>query len=336
MNRIILTGASGMLGFYLVRRLLDAEFDNLVLLLRPESNTTLLETLALEKLEIIRTEIGYRDGCKGILAEGDVVIHAAATLGFGHSERYVFNVNHIWTRSIVDEALAAKAAGMIFVSSVAALNRMKEGPVSEEERFDFPDKAGPYALSKYKAEKEIWRGHAEGLPSIVFNPSQLIGLGHYDQLNSKMLHYFRKLWKYFPVGGLGIVDVRDVAEAIVRVLIVNNLWGQQFLLNAENLSYRTFINEARLRMQLPTLSSPLPLWVHRYGYPLFASYHWVNGEQNPFTRNYLRNLARKFEYDNSESLKIPDFKYRSWNETLDDWVKTFKQTKEKSFGILPR
>ena len=334
-RRVVLTGASGMLGFYLVRQLLNSGFDNLVLPLRKTSKLSLLQTLPLDSVQIIRADLRHVESWKEILQSGDTVIHAAATLGFGASAEEIDEVNRAWTKTIVDEALASEVRRFIYISSVAALNRVKTGVVTEEDRFDFPERAGSYGQSKYKAEKEVWRGYAEGLDVLVFNPSQIIGLGHYDKLNSRMLRYFEKLGGYYPRGSLGIVDVRDVAEAVVKAIENDDLWGKQFILNAENISYQKFINETRARMQKPPLTRPLPLWLHRYGYPFFAIGHWLMGKTNPFSRNYLRNLAYNFAYDSSASLEISGFEYRVTEETLDDWVNGFLQTRHASLGILP-
>jgi nucleoside-diphosphate-sugar epimerase len=263
------------------------------------------------------------------------VIHAAATLGFGVSNDEIDEVNRLWTKTIVDQSLASDVHKFIFISSVAALNRVNHQLVTEKDRFDFPENVGAYGKSKYRAEKEVWRGEAEGLDVIVFNPSQIIGLGHYDKINSQFLHYFEKLHRFYPKGGLGIVDVRDVADAIAIVLQNDDMWGKQFILNATNLSYCSFINEARSRMQLAPLNRPLPSWIHRYGHPFFAWYHWLKGKPNPFTKNYLRKLEYTFMYDNGKSLEIPGFAYREVEQTLDDWVASYFRTRGKSIGNLP-
>lgn len=334
-GRIIITGASGMLGFYLVRKLMSEGYEKLVLPLRKTSNLSLLETLPIDQVKIIRTDLRHVANWRQILQPEDTIVHAAATLGFGVSHEKIDAVNRVWTKTIVDEAIASQVSRFVYISSVAALNRMKKGLVTEEDRFEFPELEGAYGKSKYKAEKEVWRGEAEGLEVIVFNPSQILGLGHYGQINSRFLNYFEKLYRFYPQGGLGVVDVRDVADAIAGVLKSDEMWGRQFILNAKNMSYETFINGVRERMQLRPLSRALPSWVHRYGHPFFALYHSLQGKPNPFTTDYLRKLEHTFKYDNKQSLEIPDFIYRDVKDTLDDWVKSFIQTRHNSFGILP-
>ncbi|HKK88835.1 MAG TPA: NAD-dependent epimerase/dehydratase family protein, partial [Saprospiraceae bacterium] len=176
-SRIVITGASGMLGFYLVRKLLSDGYERLVLPLRRTSNLSLLETLSLDQVEFIQTDLQHVWNWSEILRPEDTIIHTAATLGFGVSNEQIDKVNRVWTKTIVDEAIASHVSRFIYISSVAALNRMKEGWVTEQDRFDFPEQAGAYGESKYKAEKEVWRGEAEGLDVIVFNPSQILGLG---------------------------------------------------------------------------------------------------------------------------------------------------------------
>ena len=58
------------------------------------------------------------------------------------------------------------------VSSIAALGSPKEHEsiITEETEWNPEELHSDYAITKYGAEMEVWRGHQEGLEVVIVNP----------------------------------------------------------------------------------------------------------------------------------------------------------------------
>ncbi|MGL5891504.1 MAG: NAD-dependent epimerase/dehydratase family protein, partial [Bacteroidia bacterium] len=97
-----------------------------------------------------------------------------------------------------------------------------------------------YAISKYNAEREVWRGTEEGLNAIILNPSFIVGPGDPKRSSNVVFPMAAKGINWYTEGITGYVDVRDVAAA-VKWALSSTASSQRFVLNAENLSYRQFI-----------------------------------------------------------------------------------------------
>ena len=93
----------------------------------------------------------------------NLVIHAAGKVSFlAKDEKALFQVNQQGTAHVVNAMIAAGIPKLVYVSSVAALGHIPEQEEYDETStwVDAPDQTA-YALSKYRAELEVWRGEQE-------------------------------------------------------------------------------------------------------------------------------------------------------------------------------
>jgi nucleoside-diphosphate-sugar epimerase len=107
---------------------------------------------------------------------------------------------------------------LIHISSIAALG---DGPgnstkflIDEDTPRDPNRKHNGYSISKYESEKVLTE---LGLDAIILNPGIILGPGQWSKGSSQL---FEKAWqglKYYPYGGTGYVDVRDVVAIIEQV-----------------------------------------------------------------------------------------------------------------------
>lgn len=110
--------------------------------------------------------------------------------------------------------------------------------VDEEIWWIESDKNSVYAVSKHAAEREVWRGIAEGLDAVIVNPSVIIGPGNWSKGSPAL---FLKSWnglRFYTHGMNGYVDVRDVADAMI-FLMEHDVKNERFILNSENIDYKT-------------------------------------------------------------------------------------------------
>jgi nucleoside-diphosphate-sugar epimerase len=101
---------------------------------------------------------------------------------------------------------------------------------------------------------EVWRGIHEGLNAVIVNPSVIIGPGMWVGPSRHLIVSLYKGLKFYPSGSSGYVDVRDVARSMI-LLMESNIAGERFIVNAENIPHREYMN-----LIAKALGRPLPVY----------------------------------------------------------------------------
>ena len=317
--KILITGVTGLFGSELAR-----EFSALGSIHGLKRASSELGAVDLEGLDIHWHEGDVLDFNSVLEAvEGmDLVIHAAGKVSFSaQDERALFQVNHQGTINVVNALLAAGVPKLVYISSVAAL-----GQVPDQEYYDensaWVDVPGhtPYALSKYRAELEVWRGEQEGLEVLVVNPSVIFGKLAYERSSGGLYQLVIKGATFFPAGNLNYIDVRDAAK-ITRTLIEKNAWGERFVLTKESISYESFFQQAAQVLGGTPPKNRLPNWIISWGFPILKVLSWMLGKKLPLTAQVAKNAQRKTQFSNQKVQRYLNFRYRDLQDTLE-WAKT--------------
>jgi dihydroflavonol-4-reductase len=236
---IAVTGANGLLGSYVVRELLAAQLP-FVAIKRKGSNTSLLQdvssSIVWREADVTEYErvVESLDGVTG-------VIHTAALVSYHKRDRdTVHAINEGGTRNVVNACLQLNVKRMLHVSSVAALGKSKDKQdVSEESKWIEGARASTYAVSKYRAELEVWRAQEEGLSTVIVNPSVILAPTDWNKSSAQLFKYAWQQRPFYTDGGISVVDVRDVANIIVQ-LYQSPMERERFILAAGSVSYHDF------------------------------------------------------------------------------------------------
>ncbi len=315
---ILITGVTGLFGSELAR-----EFSALGSIHGLRRASSDLRGVDLEGLDIHWHDGDLLDFTSVLEAvEGmDIAIHAAGKVSFSaQDERALFQVNHQGTINVVNALLAAGVPKLVYISSVATL-----GQVSDQEYYDensaWVDVPGhtPYALSKYRAELEVWRGEQEGLEVLVVNPAVILGKLAYERSSGSLYQVVVKGAAFFPAGNLNYIDVRDAAE-ITRALVEKNAWGERFVLSKESMSYEKFFQLATQILGGTPPTKRLPNWIISWGFPILKGLSWLLGKKLPLTAQVAKNAQRKTQFSNQKVRRFLNFRYRELQDTLE-WAK---------------
>ena len=87
---------------------------------------------------------------------------------------------------------------------------------------------------------EVWRGFSEGLSGFIINPSLIIGPGDTNSLFSNMIKKLKNTTIFYPKGGTGFVDVRDVANILIKLEELKPK-NERYIVNGANLSFKDFV-----------------------------------------------------------------------------------------------
>ncbi len=165
---------------------------------------------------------------------------------------------------MVNAALEKKIRKLCHVSSIAALGRPENQSdlIDENLVWKTSKNNSNYAVSKYGAEREVWRGTAEGLDAVIVNPSIILGVAGKSQGSSRIFNTIREGLKFYPLGKNGFVDVRDVVKAMI-LLMNSDIRTERFILNADNIEYKSLFDLMAAAMGKPAPSvkvSPMLVW----------------------------------------------------------------------------
>lgn len=253
MKRVLITGATGLIGSHLVVELIDVGGYQVTALIRSEESKRKLDEV-LSRHGVTDAELSYVmvdtenfEELREVIAEFDVVYHCAAIVSFeGRVAEQIVADNVELTNYVVDSCLASERKPLlVHVSSIAALGSATyPAAVTEVSPFSGILSASAYARSKFLSENEVWRAARQGLRVVVVSPSVVLGLG--ASTGGGLQPLFRIASRGIPFytdGVNGFVDVCDVALAMRLLSEDQRYWGRRYILSSEDLSYRKLITE---------------------------------------------------------------------------------------------
>ena len=95
-----------------------------------------------------------------------------------------------------------------------------------------------YSVSKYSAEKEVFRGAAEGLNCSIVNPCLVFGPGNWHRSSLTLLKAGSKGLRLYPSGANAMVDARDVSTIVLKLLDSEES-GEKYLVIGHNISFKS-------------------------------------------------------------------------------------------------
>ena len=179
------------------------------------------------------------------------VYHCAAVVSFdGKNKKELMNANVQGTEYVVNLCLSHKIEKLCHVSSIASLGGSLNGElIDENSKLTSIKNHSAYSVSKFKSEMEVWRGIQEGLNAVIVNPSVILGPGFWNSGSGSLFTKAAQGIKYFTLGVTGFVDVRDVVDAMVR-LMESDINSERFIINSENLSYKDLFDRVAVAMNV--------------------------------------------------------------------------------------
>lgn len=319
---ILVTGGAGLVGKELITRLLLQGKQ-----VRAIYNNTKLADFLDEKLEQVPCNIldviGLEEAMKGV----DQVYHCAAVVSFNPCRKEaMFKINIEGTANVVNAALDAGIKKMVYVSSVAALGRIRENElINETMNWTEETSNSAYGQSKYLAEMQVWRGIGEGLNAVIVNPVLILGPGDWNGGSSQIFKTVYNEFPWFTDGSTGFVDVRDVVKAMIG-LMDSDITAERFILSAEN---RTFADAFTLIAKAFGKKPP-----HKKVTALLAKIVWrleavksfFSGKDPLLTKETAATAMTKANFDNSKLKKfLPGFTYRKIEDSITDTCTALQQ-----------
>ncbi len=324
-KRIFITGATGFLGSYVLRLLVEKGYTNIRALKRVTSRMNLVEEIH-DQVEWIEGDILDVPVLEEALEDVDWVIHCAAMVSFDPRKvKKMTAINHIGTANMVNLSIYHGIERFIHVSSIAALGKSEQkNTIDENAKWENHPHNSAYSLSKYQSEMEVWRGMGEGLNVAIVNPSVILGAGFWEEGGAR---FFKQVWeglRFHTPGATGFVDVRDCAR-FIQLLLESDIISERFVLNGENLPFREVFDTIANLIDKPKPSICVT--------PLMKSIVWrvewlrskLTGKAPMVTKETANAAMHTYAFDNQKSLDTFDFTYTPISKTLADTSIVFKE-----------
>lgn len=230
--------------------------------------------------------------------------HAAALVSYRASDfGNLIQTNAHGTANVVNMALDAGVSKFCHISSVAALGRAENGELTtEDDHWTREKNKSGYSLSKYMAEREMWRAMAEGLPGVIVNPGVILGPSKPEQSSGMLMAVLKKGVPFYPKGVVGYVDVRDVSKAAIE-LMQSDITNKRFLLVSENKNYFDFLSAAARVFGTKEPRFKLRPWMLSLAWRGAAILGFLSQKPSKITKEVARSASKKNAFSN---LKIKD------------------------------
>jgi nucleoside-diphosphate-sugar epimerase len=265
------------------------------------------------------------------------VYHSAAVVSFDSRQRdWMMQINVEGTANMVNLALDAGVEKFLHVSSISAFGRyaMKK-PIDESTSWQkHPDNTN-YAISKHLSEMEVWRGQAEGLNTVIINPSTILGAGDWRTGSCALFDKIGKGLKFYTTGLNGFVDVRDVVSVAIQ-LMESDISAERFIVSEGNYRFKDIFFAIADAMHKPRPSLEAN--------PLLTGIAWrlewlksrLTGSEALITKETARYTQMDFEYKNDKVKAALGIEFKPVKQTIEETAPIYLQSlKEgKRFGTL--
>lgn len=330
---ILVTGGTGLVGSHLLYHLTQIN-DHIKAIYRTDEKrdyikkifsyyTSDIETY-FNKIEWVKADITDIPALEKAFVNVTQVYHCAANLSFNPKEyQKAKETNHTGTANIVNLCLAHNISKLCHVSSIATLDETNKRLINETAEWTpEKNKHNIYAITKYNAELEVWRGTQEGLNAVIVNPSVIIGPGFWNEGSGKMFNMIHKGFNFYTQGSIGAIDVNDVVKSMIQ-LTQSNISGERFILSAENISYRNLIKIISSNVK----TKKLPKKVSErllYCYFIFDKLKaFLRISERQFFKANMKTLFKELAYDNTKIVNTINFTFSTLDKSISQTAQLF-------------
>ncbi len=319
MDTVLLTGATGFLGYHVAKRLNDVGIRPRVLELR-DGRPEVLNRIDVERCA------GYLDDPSAVRAACFGVRHAVCTWpsrsasgAARNSIEEMQRINIAGTRQLLETAAASGVKRVVVAGSALAVG-VNKNPTPLDESANWAEHAFDLQYANIRRQAELNAlAHATSnfavmtvCPSFTFGPDDPVGAPANKLVQSVISG---KLRFTLPVG-FGCLDVRDFASGVV-LAAERGRSGQRYLLSGENVTTNQLLEEAAsiAGVRAPRFTPPTMLLRALVGALELVSS--IRGKPAPVTREVLQVIGRYAWYDTSKARTELGWSSRPLRETLD-------------------
>jgi dihydroflavonol-4-reductase len=332
---ILVTGGTGLVGSHLLLHLIENNEDEIRAIYRNEIH--LLKTKSLfdyygksdwyTKINWIKADILDIPSLELAFQNIHYVYHCAASISFDpNDEDQLRKINIEGTANIVNFCIDKKVQKLCHVSSIAALGNLAQNEtiISEATEWNPEMLHSDYAISKYGAEMEVWRGQQEGLNVVIVNPGVIFGPHFWHQGSGLFFATVKKGMPFYTYGNSAYVAVTDVVK-IMYQLMQSDCKSERFIVVAENISYKDIIYKIADRIQAKKPTIEAKTWVLSLAWRMDWLLSKVIGTQRKISKQGANSIQNKDLISNEKITSYLSYSFQNIDDYLTVIAADFKK-----------
>lgn len=327
---ILVTGGTGLVGSHLLYKLVSNGETIRAIYRREETLKRVKKVFAyfaddaerlFNNIEWIEADINNIPKLEKAFVDVTYVYHCAAFVSFEPDKYHQLRkINIKGTANIVNLCISNSIKKLCYVSSIAAIGHHAnpEQLITETTEWNPEEDNSVYAITKYGAELEVWRGTQEGIDAVIVNPGIILGAGYWKGGSSGNL--FRKIFegmRYYVNGVVGYVDVFDVVDAMIK-LMKSDIKNESFILISENLSFKTFQYKVAEALNVKPPKKEAKPWLLNLAWRLDWLKHKLTGSRRNLSKQSSKSAVSITKYDNSKLRKALNFEFKPIDTSIKE------------------
>ncbi|WP_299102278.1 NAD-dependent epimerase/dehydratase family protein [uncultured Winogradskyella sp.] len=334
---ILVTGGTGLVGSHLLFQLLKSNATIRAIYRNDNTLTDVKKVFSyysedydtlFNNIEWVKADLNDVPQLQIAFTDITHVYHCAALVSFEpKAYKLLRKVNIEGTANIVNLCLTSKVEKLCYVSSIATMGKHADSEklIDEQTEWNAENDNSVYAITKYGAELEVWRGTQEGLDAIIVNPGIIVGPGFWESTGSSSL--FNKIYNglpYYTNGVTGFIDVWDVINVMLK-LMNGNSTNENFILVSENLSFKSFFKRVASALNTKPPKKEAKPWLINLVWRLDWLKGKVLGQPRKLTKHTAKSILSIDKYDASKIKSTIDFQFTPINDTIKSVSKLYLQ-----------
>ncbi|MBZ9728132.1 NAD-dependent epimerase/dehydratase family protein [Salegentibacter sp. JZCK2] len=333
---ILVTGGTGLVGSHLLLNLLKAG-KKVRALHRKNSDLAAVEHVfnyytsteeaatLFQQIEWFEADITNVPQLNKAFENIKYVYHCAALVSFNPADdKKLRKINIEGTANIVNLCIAFKVEKLCYVSSVAALGKSLENKeITERAIWNPEEDHSDYAISKYGAEIEAWRGTQEGVPTVIVKPGVIIGPGFWEEGTGQIFSKVDKGISYHFPKISGFVGVHDVVS-VMQKLMQTEIKNEAYILVSENLSFKSVFERIATELEKPKPKKALKKWMLWLAW-FFQKIGGFFGAKRQITRNTVNTLFQPSRYSNQKIKESLGFEFTPMKDGISETAKYYQK-----------
>lgn len=322
---VLVTGGTGLVGAHLLLHLLQKGVQ-VRAIHRKSSKLDRVEKVfgyytenaskLFEEIDWVEVDLTDVSALEMAFENVDYVYHAAALISFDPRDyKKLLKINAEGTANMVNLCLDNGIKKLCYVSTIGTIGKsVTHTPATEENEWN-DQKVNVYALSKYQAEMEVWRGSQEGLSVVMVNPGVILGPGFWDSGSGKLFTTANKAYAFYPPGGTGFITVQDVVKMMTS-LMDSQIENERFIAVAENLSFQEILNRLTKALDRPAPYKKLKFWQLEIG--RIGDFIWslLTGNPRRITKNSIYSMKHRDVYNNQKAIEFLNFNFEELDAAI--------------------
>lgn len=334
---ILVTGGTGLVGSHLLPDLIKSGYTVRATYRSTESLEKAKKIFAwsvskeeadetFKKIEWVKADITDIPSLKKAFTGIKKVYHCAAYISFDPSEDQKLRKTNIeGTANVVNFCIKEQVEKLCYVSSIATFDKKPgESVITESSHWNKELDHSMYAITKYGAEMEVWRASQEGIPVVIVNPGVIIGPGSWESGSGPIFKKIDKGLNYYFPKVTGFVGVEDVVKGM-RLLMESSSQNQQFIMVAENRSFRDIFNLIADSLERPRPRKKLKPWMVFTGWLYESTIGFIFGRKRQLNRQSVKKLYEDTFYSSDKIKSTLDFQFTGIKKEISRTSKAFKK-----------